>query len=117
MSTFLNPPEGGHNEQPQGPQADTAAITPAEPGATAEPAGGGVDVEWEMSKENVLPLARGRKVESIRRAFGGPASCAQGAGEVETPGGGGGAAEVRAALKRLVTCSLGGWSVRFAVVG
>lgn len=28
------------------------------------------DHTWEMSKENVMPLARGRKVDCIRRAFG-----------------------------------------------
>ncbi|CAN0170284.1 unnamed protein product, partial [Discosporangium mesarthrocarpum] len=31
---------------------------------------GEVDVEWELSKENVLPLKRGRSTASIKRAFG-----------------------------------------------
>ena len=31
---------------------------------------GEVDHTWELSKENVMPLVRGRKVDCIRRAFG-----------------------------------------------
>lgn len=109
MSTFPHPPaEGGSGHSQHGEDGDImpsrlereagTAKAPTEP----EPTGGGVDAEWEMSKENVLPLARGRKVESIRRAFGGPASYARGGGEVEAAGGGGGTAGVRAALKRSV---------------
>ena len=50
----------------------------------------GVDVTWEMSKENVMPLARGRNIETIRRAFAGSAA----------PQGRRRSAEVLAALKR-----------------
>lgn len=39
------------------------------------------DNTWELSKENVMPLARGRKVESIRRAFGAVSSQEDGAGD------------------------------------
>lgn len=34
------------------------------------------DNAWELSKENVLPLARGRDVATIRKAFGGSTSAA-----------------------------------------
>lgn len=30
------------------------------------------DNTWELCKENVMPMRRGRKVKSIRRAFGAP---------------------------------------------
>lgn len=45
---------------------------------------------WEKSKENVLPLTRGRKIEAIKKAFGGSAGAH----------GRRGAAEVLASLKR-----------------
>lgn len=45
---------------------------------------------WEMSKENVLPLTRGRKIEAIKKAFGGSGGAH----------GRRGAAEVLASLKR-----------------
>lgn len=71
-----------------------------------------VDVTWELSKENVLPLARGRKPEAIKRAFG-PVSAplsasgdeaaveraSQEVGELQG-GAGTGSSEVLSALKR-----------------
>lgn len=71
-----------------------------------------VDITWELSKENVLPLARGRKTEAIKRAFGAAPGPPTGARDEEPPehssqeagelqgGAGTGSAEVLAALKR-----------------
>lgn len=52
---------------------------------------------WEMSKENVLPLTRGRKVEHIERAFGG-AICADSREE--------GSRSILEALKRCVSFTI-----------
>lgn len=50
-------------------QAVAATVTAA---ASPLPDDGEVDLTWELSKENVRPLTRGRKVERLKRAFGGP---------------------------------------------
>lgn len=74
--------EGGGRHEPPTPSR-LAPIINGEGGALrgSVPGGGGdscniaseeVDFTWELSKENVRPLARGRKVGVLKRAFGGP---------------------------------------------
>lgn len=47
---------------------------------------GETDHTWEMCKENVMPLRRGRKVECIRRAFGDSLSSDKREGDAATDG-------------------------------
>lgn len=56
--------EPAHREHGAAVVATSAPSPPAD--------GGEVDLTWELSKENVRPLTRGRKVERLKRAFGAP---------------------------------------------
>lgn len=75
----------------------------AESGGRNAGGGGGEDFAWETSKENVMPLKRGRKVDAIHDAY-------------ESGGGGGGlgcssSARVLADLKRCDDARGGGCCV------
>lgn len=65
---FENNPDG------EPPAAAAGAPTTEEQPAPAESGGGGAggggeDFAWETSKENVMPLKRGRKVDAIHNAY------------------------------------------------
>lgn len=61
-------PEGEEPRERMPGESEAAEATVA--AGQRQARAGEVDHTWELSKENVMPLVRGRKVDCIQRAFG-----------------------------------------------